>query len=141
LLATLDAWAPCATLTWAFLAVGHFAEGSDPGLPSNLPWAMSTAPGSLRLHPVALYTALAAVMITGILLRQLSTRQRSGDIFALAMALSGITQFLLTFLREPAFFDNTLGNLLDPIQWVALGMIVTAALLWQQPRRQDAHAV
>ena len=25
LLDTLDAWAPCATLTWAFLALGHFA--------------------------------------------------------------------------------------------------------------------
>lgn len=32
LLSTLDAWSPCATLIWAFLALGHFAEGSDPGL-------------------------------------------------------------------------------------------------------------
>ncbi len=141
LLATLDAWAPCATLAWAFLAVGHFAEGSDPGLPSNLPWAIHAAADSLRLHPVGLYTALAALVITIILFRQLSIRSRVGDTFAFALALCGVAQFLLTFFREPAFFDNALGKLLDPIQWVALGMIVTAALLWQQPRRQVAHAV
>ena len=58
LLATLDAWAPCATLAWSFLALGHFAEGSDPGLPSTLPWAMPNVPGSpFRLHPVALYVS------------------------------------------------------------------------------------
>ena len=141
LLATLDAWAPCATLAWAFLAVGHFAEGSDPGLPSSLPWAMRTASDSLRLHPVALYTALAAVVITLVVLRQLSTRRRAGDTVAFALALCGVAQFLLTFFREPAFFDNALGKLLDPLQWVALGMIATAALLWQQPRRQVVHAV
>ena len=37
MLATFDAWAPCATLIWTFLALGHFAEGSDPGLPSSFP--------------------------------------------------------------------------------------------------------
>ncbi len=37
ILRTLDAWAPCATLVWAFLALGHFAEGSDPGLPTTPP--------------------------------------------------------------------------------------------------------
>jgi phosphatidylglycerol:prolipoprotein diacylglycerol transferase len=37
LLDTLDAWSPCATLTWAFLALAHFAEGSDagPSIPSH----------------------------------------------------------------------------------------------------------
>src|ERR1700712_350527 len=40
LLDTLDAWAPCATLIWAFLALGHFAEGTDAGLPTTLPWGL-----------------------------------------------------------------------------------------------------
>jgi phosphatidylglycerol:prolipoprotein diacylglycerol transferase len=141
-LATLDAWAPCATLAWSFLALGHFAEGSDPGLPSTLPWAMPNVPGSpFRLHPVALYVSLIAAVITVILLRHLRVTHASGSTIALALALGGLAQFLITFLRQPEFEDNAFGTLLDPIQWVALGMIVTAALLWQQPRRVIAHAV
>src|SRR5437868_8189503 len=47
LLDTLDAWSPCATLTWAFLALGHFVEGSDAGLPTTLPWGMAIPPGAI----------------------------------------------------------------------------------------------
>lgn len=141
LLPALDAWAPCATLTWAFLALGHFTEGSDPGLPSNLPWAIATPPGSLRLHPVALYAAILALVLTLVLFAHLKRRHRAGDTAALALASIGLTQFLLSFLREPSFYDGAMGNLLDPIQWLALGLIVLAAILFQQPRREIAHAV
>lgn len=135
LLPTLDAWAPCATLTWAFLSLGHFAEGSDPGLPSRLPWAISGQ------HPVAIYAAILAAVLTAVLFNHLSRRRSAGDTAALGFALVGLTQFLLSFLREPAGYDSKLGNLLDPIQWLALGMIVLAGVLWQQPRRVAAHAV
>jgi phosphatidylglycerol:prolipoprotein diacylglycerol transferase len=140
LLATLDAWSPCGTLVWAFLAVGHFAEGSDPGTPSNLPWATAVISDSLRVHPVAIYAALSAVVITVVLLRLIPARRRNGNIFSLTLALCGLAQFLLTFVREPAFFDNAFGNLLDPIQWVSLAMILIAGVVWQQPRRQVAYA-
>jgi phosphatidylglycerol:prolipoprotein diacylglycerol transferase len=139
-LATLDAWAPCATLAWAFLALGHFAEGSDPGLPSTLPWAMPNVPGApFRLHPVTLYVALAATLIAvASCLRLRSGKQNTA---ALALFLAGLAQFFITFLRQPEFEDNAFGTLLDPIQWVALGMIVLAALLFQQPRKALAHAI
>jgi phosphatidylglycerol:prolipoprotein diacylglycerol transferase len=140
LLTTLDAWAPCATLAWAFLALGHFAEGSDPGLPTALPWAMPSVPGSpFRLHPVALYVALAALLITVLSFRHLRSRRQNTA--ALTLLLGGLAQFLITFLRQPEFEDNALGTLLDPIQWIALGMIITAALLWKPPQRVVAHAV
>jgi phosphatidylglycerol:prolipoprotein diacylglycerol transferase len=141
ILSTLDAWAPCATLAWAFLALGHFSEGSDPGLPSRLPWAVALPSSSLRLHPVAIYAAIVAMLLTAMLLVQLPRRRRAGDTAAIALAVSGVAQFLLSFLREPAYYENALGRLLDPIQWVALGMMVAAGLLWQQPRREVRHAV
>jgi phosphatidylglycerol:prolipoprotein diacylglycerol transferase len=141
LLHTLDAWAPCATLIWAFLALGHFAEGSDPGLPTTLSWGLRTASDTTRLHPVALYTAIAAAIITVVLLRQLRQRQRPGDTLALALAAVGTVQFLLTFLRQPSLSDAPLGNLLDPIQWISLGMIVTAGFILLQPRKLVSHAV
>jgi phosphatidylglycerol---prolipoprotein diacylglyceryl transferase len=138
LLDTLDAWSPCATLTWAFLALGHFSEGSDAGLPTTLPWGLPIPPDRIRLHPVALYAAIAAVALTLVLLRQLPRRKNPGDIFALALATSGTAQFLLTFFRQP-FPDS---SLLDPIQWIAFGMIALAALvLLLQPRKLVRHAV
>jgi phosphatidylglycerol:prolipoprotein diacylglycerol transferase len=135
---TLDAWSPCATLTWAFLALGHFAEGSDAGLPTSLPWGIAIPPSITRLHPVALYAAIAASFLTLILLRQLRHRHHPGDTLALALATSGTAQFLLTFLRQPL----PESSLLDPIQWIALGMIAAAGLiLLLQPRKLVTHAV
>jgi phosphatidylglycerol---prolipoprotein diacylglyceryl transferase len=141
LLPTLDAWAPCATLAWAFLALGHFAEGSDAGLPTTLPWGINIPPDPTRLHPIALYATIAAALLTLALLRQLPRRHRPGDTLALALAAAGAIQFLLTFLRQPSLFNVLLGNLLDPIQWVSLGMILTAGLILLQPRKLVSHAV
>lgn len=143
LLTTLDAWAAPATLIWAFLALGHFAEGSDPGLPSTLPWALSIPPDTApRLHPVPLYAAIAAALITLALLRQLPRHRRPGTLAAAALAATGVAQFLLTFTRQPNPYPVPLGNLLDPIQWISLGMIFFAALiLLLQPRKLVPHAV
>jgi len=138
LLDTLDAWSPCATLIWAFLALGHFAEGTDAGLPTTLPWGAPIPPSSIRLHPVALYAAIVAALLTLVLLRQLPRRHHPGDTFALALATSGTAQFLLTFFRQP--YPDT--GLLDPIQWISLGMIAGAGLvLLLQPRKLVTHAV
>ena len=138
LLDTLDAWSPCATLAWAFLALGHLAEGTDAGLPTTLPWGTAIPPSTTRLHPVALYAAIAAALLTVTLLRQLPRRHHPGNTLALALAASGTAQFLLTFLRQP-FPDS---GLLDPIQWISLGMIALAGLvLLLQPRKLVTHAV
>jgi phosphatidylglycerol:prolipoprotein diacylglycerol transferase len=142
LLRTLDVWAPCATLAWAFLAMGHFAQGTDPGLPTGLPWGFAIPPDTApRLHPVPLYTAIAAALITIGLLRHLSPRRRSGETTATALAAAGVAQFLLTFFRQPNPYPVPLGNLLDPIQWISLGMIVAAGLISLQSRKLVTHAV
>lgn len=140
-LTTLDAWAPCATLVWAFLALGHFAEGSDPGLPTTLPWGAAMSVGGIRLHPVALYAVIVALLITAALLRQLRHCRRRGDVAVFGLAAVGIAQFLLTFLRQPDPSMEVFGNVLDPIQWVAIGMIVVAGAIWLQPRKLVSHAV
>jgi phosphatidylglycerol---prolipoprotein diacylglyceryl transferase len=142
LLRTLDAWAPCATLTWAFLALGHFAEGADPGLPTKLPWGMAIPPDTApRLHPISLYAAIAALLITAGLLRYLSPGRIPGETFASALTASGVAQFLITFLRQPNSYPVPLGNVLDPIQWISLGMIATAGLISMTSRKLVTHAV
>jgi phosphatidylglycerol:prolipoprotein diacylglycerol transferase len=138
LLAALDAWAPCATLTWGFLALGHFAEGSDPGLPTALPWKVLSPTGGAYLHPVALYAALAAAVITAAaylyLRRQRLAERRPGQAIAFTLGASGVSQFLLTFLRHPSFASDIspVFNVLDPIQWVSLGMVLAAGVLYIQ---------
>lgn len=153
LLTTLDAWAPCATLVWAFLALGHLAEGSDPGLITSASpdWITSipSPSGLTRLHPVALYAAIAAALITIALLRFMRSHPLPGHTLALALAASGIAQFVITFFRQPSSNSDALplANILDPIQWVALGMVVTAGLIYLQhssklePRKPVSHAL
>ena len=141
LLPTLDAWAPCATLIWAFLALGHLSEGSDAGLPTALPWGLPIPPSHTRLHPVALYAALAAALLTIVLFRQLRRHSRAGSLFASASAATGLVQFLLTFVRQPYPYLNPVSHLLDPIQFISLGMIVTAGLLFLRPRKPVSHAL
>jgi phosphatidylglycerol:prolipoprotein diacylglycerol transferase len=138
ILAMLDAWAPCATVVWAALALGHFAEGSDPGMPTTLPWGLAMIPGGMRLHPIALYAALAAALLTIMLLQCLRRWPRRGDVAAFALAAVGVAQFLLTFLRQPF---EMLGGMLDPMEWVAIGMMVAAGMIWLVPRRQVHDAV
>jgi phosphatidylglycerol:prolipoprotein diacylglycerol transferase len=146
LLGGLDAWAPCTTLAWAFLALGHLAEGSDPGTVTSVPWGVLSPTGGARLHPVALYAALAAAAITLAVLRYLRQRPRPGHPAALALAAAGLAQFLITFLRHPSFDSDAtpLFSLLDPIQWVSLGMMVAAAMLCLRSKpieTQEHHAL
>jgi phosphatidylglycerol:prolipoprotein diacylglycerol transferase len=142
LLDTFDAWSPCASLIWAFLALGHFAEGSDAGLPTTLPWGVPIPPDHTQLHPVALYAAIAAALLSFILLRQLKHRSQPGNAVALALAIAGVIQFLLTFVRQPYPYTSTSPYvLIDPIQWIALGMIVVAGLIALLPRKLVTHAV
>lgn len=142
ILDTLDAWAPCATLAWAFLALGHFFEGSDPGMITSVPWAIPSSTGLTRLHPIALYAAALAIALTIALLYQLPRRRHSGDTAALALAATGLIQFFLSFFRQPALFGTPFADILDPIQWAALAMVLAAGLiLITQPRRPISHAV
>ncbi len=142
LLSTLDAWAPCATLAWAFLALGHLAEGSDPGLPSSLPWKVLSPTGGAYLHPVGLYVALAAAAITAVVYVYLQSGPEPGRAVSLALAASAVAQFFLSFLRHPSFasYISPIFNILDPIQWVSLGMLLAAGVLYIQTVRLTTHS-
>jgi len=116
--AALDAWAPCATLVWAFLALGHFFEGSDPGLSTKLPWGIPMPGESTPLHPVAIYAAMIALILTIAAYRKPNA--------ARTLIAAGVAQFLLSFLRQPGL--ATIAGL-DALQLVALGMILTGCAL------------
>jgi phosphatidylglycerol:prolipoprotein diacylglycerol transferase len=120
LVRTLDAWAPCATLVWAFLALGHYAEGSDPG--------MQMRSHTAATYPVALYVASAAAALT--LAAYAHLKSRRSHTAALTLIASGLLQFCLSFIRQPGFA----GPLdLDRLQWLSIGMILAGFVLLPTP--------
>ena len=144
ILRALDAWAPGALFVWAFLALGHFAEGSDPGLPTLLPTGIPMPGETTPLHPIALYAALVAfalALLTYLRLTRMPPSGRTaGHTAGLGLALAGLTQFLLSFLRQPGLatvFGLNLG--LDLLQIVALALLITGlALLLREPVKQSS---
>jgi phosphatidylglycerol:prolipoprotein diacylglycerol transferase len=127
LLAALDAWAPCGAFVWAALALGHFAEGSDPGMPTTLPWGLPPMPGeALRLHPVALYVAAIALLLEVASLQLLRRHPPPGTVAGATLTAAGLAQFLLSFLRQPG--ETTFLNL-DLLQIVAAAMILAGLAL------------
>ncbi len=130
-LPALDAWAAPATLLWAFLALGHLAEGSDPGLPSRAPWGVRVGADPDLQQPVGLFTAMLAVAITAVLFRYLRRTHTAGVVAALALLLMGTAQFLLSFVRQPyPYAPDAPAFPLDPIQFLALAMFVAGGLLY-----------
>ena len=127
ILPALDAWAPCATLVWCALALGHFFEGSDPGLPAT--HGILMLGDSTPTHPVALYTAILAALLTALLYRRLASQKPHTT--ALALIAAGLIQFALSALRQPA--PETLGPL-DLLQGTALAMLLAGGLLLALPR-------
>jgi phosphatidylglycerol:prolipoprotein diacylglycerol transferase len=132
ILPALDAWAPCATLVWCALALGHFFEGSDPGLPAAHGMLMPGDSGPT--YPVALYAAVLAAGLTAFLYHRLA-RARAHTT-ALALILAGLAQFALSILRQPS--PETLGPL-DLLQWTALAMLLAGGLLYALVRPEPLN--
>ena len=119
----LDAAAPCLALLWAILSLGGFATGSE-GLPTTLPWGIEDAMLG-RIHPVEVYTAIAAVLLCIVLMRALFVAHTRGDApgktAATGLFLFGAIAFFLSFLTQPS--ESSQIFILDPVQWLGLGSI------------------
>lgn len=129
LLKTLDAWAPCAAVLAAMLSLGRFFEGTDLGMPTKLPWG-TVVPGSggvMRLQPVAVYAALVAVVLVGLLMRLLVRRLRAGVVAGVGLVAGGAAEFLLDMMTQPAVSGGSAW--LDRVQWVAVGAMLVGGLM------------
>ncbi|HEX7157651.1 MAG TPA: prolipoprotein diacylglyceryl transferase family protein, partial [Edaphobacter sp.] len=115
--------------------------GSDFGMITSVPWAIPSSTGLSRLHPIALYAATLALVLTIALLWHLRRRTRPGDTTALALVSAGLIQFFLTFLRQPALYGTPFAGFLDPIQWAALGMVIAAGLILITQPQRTPHAL
>jgi phosphatidylglycerol---prolipoprotein diacylglyceryl transferase len=128
LLKVMDAWAPCAAVLAAMLSLGSFLEGNDAGMPSRVPWAIKTpVSGGLRVHPVAMYGAVAAVVLGVVLMGLLRRRLRTGTVAGVALVAGGGVSFLLDMVTQPAASGG--GAWLDPVQWMAVGAMLVGGLM------------
>ncbi len=105
------------------------------GKPTSLPWGMTfphgVVPTDVPVHPTPLYEALAAIVITAILWGIAKTWNPPG-VFGAYLVLSGISRFLVEFLRinSPALLGLT-----QPQLWALASVCAGLVLIgWTRHR-------
>lgn len=125
-LTLLDSVSTGAALGYGIGRIGCFLAGDgDYGVPTSLPWGMSFPHGVIptldRVHPTPLYEFLGAAIIAAYLWHRgtdsIAGRIPSGRIFAEYLLLTGVTRFLVEFIR------------LNPRGWLGLTNAQQVAVL------------
>ena len=118
------------TIAYGIGRLGCLLSGDGTyGRPSSLPWAMTfpngVVPTDVPVHPTPLYEALAAIVIAAALWA-LGKRWNPPAVFGAYLALSGITRFLVEFLR---INDPALLGLTQPQLWALVSLIAGVVLI------------
>ena len=118
------------TIAYGIGRLGCLLSGDGTyGRPTSVPWAMTfpngVVPGTVPVHPTPLYEALAAVLIAAVLWA-LGKLWNPAAVFGAYLALSGISRFLVEFLRinQPALLGLT-----QPQLWALVSLIVGVVLI------------
>lgn len=126
LLQFLDAVTPCSAVLWMFLSIGRFAEGTRDGMPTHMPWGVLEG-AMVRVHPVEIYTMIAAGSLCVGLLRLLQRKSFAGKRTGMGLVFAGIAVFFIDFFRLPS--DLIAEAWLDPAQVIAFVMITSGGVL------------
>jgi phosphatidylglycerol---prolipoprotein diacylglyceryl transferase len=99
-------------------------------------------PTNVPVHPTPLYEALAAVLIAAVLWA-LGKRWNPAAVFGANLALSGISRFLVEFLRinEPALLGLTQPQLWALISLIAGVVRIVRTQFLNRPRPISAEAL
>lgn len=134
------------TIAYGIGRLGCLLSGDGTyGRPTSMPWAMTfpngVVPTTVPVHPTPLYEALAAVLIAAVLWA-LGKRWNPPAVFGAYLALSGISRFLVEFLRinEPALLGLT-----QPQLWALVSLLTGLILIVRtqylnSPRPSTAQA-
>jgi phosphatidylglycerol:prolipoprotein diacylglycerol transferase len=136
-LRTLDLASPAAAVGYGIGRIGCFLSGDGCyGLPTNLPWGMAfpngIEPTLQRVHPTPLYELIAGLIIGWWLWRRAGKPHGIGLITGEYLALSGLSRFLVEFIRRNPKVLWGLSN----AQLASLGAVVIglALALWSARR-------
>ena len=97
----LDALTPLLAVISIGLALAHTASGEAFGAATNLPWSVTL--WGARRHPTQIYELITAILILGLLFRQIKTYPLPGTLFLAFTALNaGARLFLEAFRGDSA---------------------------------------
>ena len=144
-----DAAVPGVALGYAVYRIGCFVNGCCSGIPTELAWGVTFAPGTeafdiqlaaglidanaaqtVPVHPTQWYHAGAAILT--VLALTWIDAARPGRRLAFALIAYGVARFLIEFFRANTF---PVWGALDLNQILCLAMIAAGALLWMSGAR------
>ena len=131
-LTLMDCVAPALALAQAVGRLGCFSAGCCYGLPWQGGWCAvvfndphTLAPRGIELHPAQLYTSLALLVITGLLILLWRRRRFAGQIFFAYGFLHGAARVIIETFRGDWRGEPLMG--LTPTGWFALGLAMFSA--------------
>ncbi len=128
------------SLAYGIGRVGCFLAGDGTyGKPSDLPWAMAfpngTMPTTVPVHPTALYEAVVAVVLAGVLWG-LRKQVAPVAVFGLYAVVSGLARFLIEEIR---INPEVLLGLTQPQSWSLVLAVIGVGLLVSTRLRRPAE--
>lgn len=117
--------------------LGCFVSGDGTyGRPTDLPWGMAFPSGvvatDVPVHPTPLYEAILAAVIAAVLV-VLVRRWAPLAVFGAYLGLSGLSRFLVEFLR---INDPVVLGLTQPQAWALLSIAVGVVLIVRSGTQQ-----
>lgn len=123
------------TVAYGIGRLGCLVSGDGTyGRPTDLPWGMRFPSGvvatDIPVHPTPLYEAIAAAVIA-VALWKLGRRLPPLAVFGAYLVLSGVSRFLVEFLR---INDPVILGLTQPQLWAILSILAGTILTTRTPR-------
>ncbi|MET0554008.1 MAG: prolipoprotein diacylglyceryl transferase [Vicinamibacteria bacterium] len=144
---TADVLAPGVVLGQSIGRLGCFAAGCCWGSACDLPWAVTFkdpyvarqvgTPIDLPLHPTQLYESLATALIFVLLLWIARRKKFHGQVALAYVSLYGAARFAIEFFRGDASRGVVFGGALSTSQFIAILMLVGAAVLFPYLARKQ----
>lgn len=136
-----DAVAPAAMLLAAFLHFGNLMAGNDIGSATTgafgrLVPSLHSANG-IGSHPVALYSAVAHLLIAGLGVWYLPRRRHAGEVLGGTVMLSAAARFLIDCVRPAPIEAGTVFAGLRVDQYLLLCIVVTGGTLLLQSKEHQ----
>jgi phosphatidylglycerol:prolipoprotein diacylglycerol transferase len=146
----LDLAAPAAAVGYGMGRLGCLISGDgDYGIPTKLPWGMSfphgLVPTTDRVHPTPIYELLAGLAIGYYLWRRGGSPKPVGQITGEYLILSGLTRFLVEFIRiNPKIYWGMSNAQVASLGSILAGIGCVVVARWYAVKKlsvADAHAI